>query len=103
MGSRFSHRFPTRDEAVAAAVLPRLEGVTQTAADLLKVPQAAELVGVSERTIRDWIDRGLVPAVQPAGKGHAVRIDRRELLRSDRRDAGAVSATTSRSRTDEAA
>ncbi len=31
--------------------------------------------------MRDWIDRGLVTAYQPAGPGHAVRVDRGELLR----------------------
>jgi excisionase family DNA binding protein len=59
--------------------------MTQTAPDLIRVRDAAELVDVSERTMRDWLDRGLVTGYQPAGPGHAVRIDRRELLRSERR------------------
>jgi excisionase family DNA binding protein len=51
----------------------------------LKVPEAAEAFGVSERTIRNWINAGQLPAIQPAGPNHAIRVDRRELLRSDRR------------------
>ena len=55
--------------------------MTQPAPDLVRVRTAAQLVDVSERTMRDWIDRGLVTAYQPAGPGHAVRVDRGELLR----------------------
>ena len=53
--------------------------------NLLKVPEAAEEFGVTERTIRNWIDAGQLPAIQPAGPNHAIRVDRRELLRSERR------------------
>jgi excisionase family DNA binding protein len=59
--------------------------MTQTAVDFLRVPGAAEAFGVSERTIRNWIREGLLPAAQPGGPGHSVRIDRRQLLRSERR------------------
>ena len=52
----------------------------------MRVREAADLVDVSERTMRDWIDRGLVPAVQPAGPGHAIRVERSALLHSERRD-----------------
>ena len=57
----------------------------KTASDFLKVPEAAEAFGVSERTIRNWIYDGRLPRVQPGGPNHAIRVDRRELLRSERR------------------
>jgi excisionase family DNA binding protein len=57
----------------------------KTASDFLKVPEAAAALGVSERTIRNWIEAGQLPAVQPAGPNHAIRVDRRDLLRSERR------------------
>jgi excisionase family DNA binding protein len=53
--------------------------------NLLKVPEAAEAFGVTERTVWNWIHDGQLPRVQPGGPGHAVRVDRRELLRSERR------------------
>jgi excisionase family DNA binding protein len=59
--------------------------MTQTASPFLRVPEAAEALGVCERTIRNWIHSGQLPAIQPAGPNHAVRVDRRELLRSERR------------------
>jgi excisionase family DNA binding protein len=62
--------------------------VTQTASDFLKIPEAAAELGVSERTIRNWIATGQIPAVQPAGRGGSVRVDRRELLHSERRSEG---------------
>jgi excisionase family DNA binding protein len=62
--------------------------VTQAASDFLKIPEAAAELGVSERTIRNWIATGQIPAVQPAGRGGAVRVDRRELLHSERRSEG---------------
>jgi len=63
-----------------------MENMAKTASDFLKVPEAAEAFGVSERTIRNWIDAGQLPAIQPAGPNHAIRVDRRELLRSERRE-----------------
>jgi excisionase family DNA binding protein len=57
----------------------------KTAPEFLKVPEAAEAFGVSEKTIRNWIHAGQLPAVQPAGPNHAIRVDRRELLHSERR------------------
>ena len=59
--------------------------MTQTASNFLRVPEAAEAIGISEKTIRNWIDAGQLPAIQPAGPNHAVRVDRRDLLRSERR------------------
>jgi excisionase family DNA binding protein len=56
--------------------------------DLLKVAEAAQAFGVSERTIHNWIRDGQLPAVQPGGAHHAIRVDRRELLRSERRREG---------------
>jgi excisionase family DNA binding protein len=57
----------------------------ETASDLLSVHQAAEALSVSERTVRSWISSGQLPAIQPAGPNHAIRVDRRDLLRSERR------------------
>jgi excisionase family DNA binding protein len=57
--------------------------------DLIRVREAAEAFGVSERTIYNWVRDGQLPAAQPAGPGHAVRIDARELLHSERRGEGA--------------
>jgi excisionase family DNA binding protein len=62
--------------------------MSKTASDYLKVPEASAAFGASERTIRNWIDAGQLPAIQPAGPNHAVRVDRRELLRSERRSEG---------------
>jgi excisionase family DNA binding protein len=56
----------------------------KTASDFLKVPEAAKALGVSERTIRSWIATGHLPRIQPAGPNHAIRVDRRELLRLER-------------------
>lgn len=70
----------------AAATRPIMEDMPKTASDFLKVPEAAEAFGVSERTIRNWIDAGQLPAIQPAGPNHAIRVDRRELLRSLHRE-----------------
>jgi excisionase family DNA binding protein len=53
----------------------------QTYSPFLKVPEAAEALGVCERTIRNWIRDGQLPAIQPGGKGHTVRISERDLLR----------------------
>ena len=53
--------------------------------NLLKVAEAAQAFGVTERTVWAWIHDGQLPRVQPGGPGHAVRVDRRELLRSERR------------------
>jgi excisionase family DNA binding protein len=55
----------------------------KTASDFLKVPEAAEALGVSERTIRSWIATGHLPRIQPGGEHGAIRIDRRDLLRSE--------------------
>jgi excisionase family DNA binding protein len=60
----------------------------KTASDLLTVHAAAEALSVSERTVRSWISSGLVPVVQPAGEHGAIRIDKAELLRSERRSEG---------------
>jgi excisionase family DNA binding protein len=47
----------------------------KTPSPFLKVPEAAAAFGVSERTIRNWIHSGQLPAIQPAGPNHAVRVD----------------------------
>jgi Helix-turn-helix domain len=74
-----------RERGGAAAPRPIMEGMAKTASDFLKVPEAAAAFGVSERPNRNWIHSGQLPAVQPAGPNHAVRVDRRDLLRSERR------------------
>jgi excisionase family DNA binding protein len=71
-------------EAVCAASPLIMEG-DDKAPNLLKVAEAAEAFGVTERTVWNWINDGQLPRVQPGGPGHAVRVDRRELLRSERR------------------
>lgn len=38
---------------------------------LLKVGQAARVLGMGERTVRGWIERGTLPHVQPTGPGGA--------------------------------
>lgn len=48
---------------------------------LLSVPQAAMLLGLSSPTIRRLIAQGVIPVVQIGGRGHAVRIRRRDLDR----------------------
>jgi excisionase family DNA binding protein len=63
-----------------------MEVMPKTPSDFLRIPEAAEAFGVSEKTIRNWIDAGQLPAIQPAGPNHAVRVDRRDLLRSERRE-----------------
>ena len=60
--------------------------MANTASDFLKVPEAAKALGVSERTIRSWIATGHLPRIQPGGEHGAIRIDRRDLLRSERRE-----------------
>ena len=61
-------------------------GMEKTASDFLKVPEAADALGVSERTIRSWIATGHLPRIQPGGEHGAIRIDKAELLRSERRE-----------------
>ena len=58
----------------------------KTASDLLSVHQAAEALSVSERTVRSWISSGLVSVVQLAGERGAIRIDKADLFRSERRE-----------------
>ncbi len=41
----------------------------ETTPDLLTVAQAAEDLGVSIRTIQNWIKSGRIEAVRPAGVG----------------------------------
>ena len=45
---------------------------------LLSVRQAAEALGVSEKTIRTWIDKRLLPAVQVAPHC-AIRINEEDI------------------------
>jgi excisionase family DNA binding protein len=60
--------------------------MANTASDLLSVHQAAEALSVSERTIRSWIATGHLPRIQPGGEHGAIRIDKADLLRSERRE-----------------
>jgi excisionase family DNA binding protein len=77
--------FDDKPRAFVAGPTAKIEDMAQTASNFMKVPEAAEAFGVSERTIYNWIRDGQLPALQPAGPGHSVRVDRRELLRSERR------------------
>lgn len=49
--------------------------------DLLTVSQAAELLGKSMQTIRDWITSGKIPAIQ-AGEFGKFLIEREKLLKA---------------------
>ena len=46
---------------------------------LLTVHETAELLRVSDQTVRRLIARGTLPALQLDGKGSSLRIDPREL------------------------
>jgi len=46
---------------------------------LLTVAETAELMQVSEKTVRRLIARGELPAVQLGGPGSAIRVPRDEL------------------------
>ena len=46
---------------------------------LYSVHQAAAMVGVSEKTIRRWIKRGLLPSRQPGGPQSDLLIDGHDL------------------------
>jgi len=59
----------------AAPARPIMEGMAKTACDFLKVPEAAEAFGVSERTIRKWINAGQLPAIQLAGPEPATTVN----------------------------
>jgi excisionase family DNA binding protein len=63
-----------------------MEGMAKLGGAYLTVPDAADMLGVSEKTIRNWIADGYVGIIQPAGRGHTIRIERQELLRSERRE-----------------
>jgi excisionase family DNA binding protein len=52
--------------------MPKVLGVTP---DLLTVPEVAKALRVDDRTVRNYVQRGLLPAVQVA-KGAAIRVPR---------------------------
>lgn len=60
--------FP-EDRAVSTATLPRRAYLSQV--------QAAEILGVTERTIRNYVSRGELPAYRVGGR--VVRIDPADL------------------------
>lgn len=41
--------------------------------DLLSVRQVAELFGLTEKTIRRWISKGVLPATRPGGKNLLIK------------------------------
>ena len=43
---------------------------------LLKVPELAEAMRVSKKTVYSWIDRGIIKGIKI---GHTVRINREQL------------------------
>ena len=47
--------------------------------ELLSVADAAERIGVSERTIHRWIREDGLPKLQPSGPHGAIRIDPADL------------------------
>ena len=47
----------------------------------LTLREAAAVFGLSERTLRRYVEARVVPVVQPAGRGFAIRIDEAELER----------------------
>lgn len=48
---------------------------------LVTVSRGAEMLGVSAKTLRRWIDDGLVPAYRVGGPdGRSIRVDRDELV-----------------------
>ncbi len=47
----------------------------------LTLREAAAAFSLSERTLRRYVRAGVLPVVQPAGRGHALRIDEAELER----------------------
>ena len=48
---------------------------------LVTVSRGAEMLGVSAKTLRRWIDDGLVPAYRVGGPGgRSIRVDREELV-----------------------
>jgi excisionase family DNA binding protein len=47
---------------------------------LLTIEQAARQLGVHPLTVRRYIDSGVLPAVQPGGKGHSLRVDERDEM-----------------------
>ena len=55
------------------------------ASRLLTVEEAARQLGVHPGTVHRWVADGALPAVQPGGPAHTLRIDSRDLLRSERR------------------
>src|SRR5207248_2393916 len=57
--------------------------MAQTPPTFLTVPEAAAEFGVSPRTVFNWIRDGQLPALQPGGPGHSVRIDRHDLPHSE--------------------
>ncbi len=47
----------------------------------LTLREVAATTRLSERTLRRYVIAGVLPGVQPAGRGHARRIDEAELER----------------------
>jgi excisionase family DNA binding protein len=41
--------------------------------DLLSVRQVAELFGLTDKTIRRWISKGVLPATRPGGKNLLIK------------------------------
>jgi excisionase family DNA binding protein len=52
---------------------------TVTQRPLMTIGDVAELLGVSQRTVRRWIDDGRLKAIQLGGRRAPVRVDPREL------------------------
>lgn len=46
---------------------PRAGSGRESVPPLLKLGQAARVLGLEERTVRGWLERGTLPHVQPTG------------------------------------
>jgi excisionase family DNA binding protein len=57
---------------------------TDAPARFLTLAEVAQELGVHRDTVHRWVAEGHIPALQPGGPQHAIRIDRNDL-RSDRR------------------
>lgn len=51
---------------------------------LLTLEDVADYFGLSEKTIRRYVSRGILTAIQPGGRGSAVRFDPKEVTRVGR-------------------
>jgi hypothetical protein len=63
---------------------------------LYDLAAAAELLGVSEGTLRGWVEKGAIPYWQPGGEGGAVFFSGEALLRCAAEESARRNATPTR-------